>query len=305
VEVEPLSDFEIASWPDTDEDNNLPSCRSSPGVWLECAETSRSRPASGPQDALSGAGYRAGREGESETILVSALQSKVQMLSSSCSARWNSKDSCVAGSKARPVERSEGHVSITGLESSTSNLPSCLGTSVMVRNLPLEITHRTLLEELDDSGFGGLYDFAYMPCCFISGKGKGFAFVNLDSDQTAMASGRSWQRSRRFCMRSFDFALNVSAAAKRGWADNVAKWNIPRMRRIRNLNLRPFVRDRPLSSPKPSESQRESGAANVHGEFPGPVQRASLIASVSPPSSPQAYQAMVASSGLVFIPMPR
>jgi hypothetical protein len=173
----------------------------------------------------------------------------------------------------------------------------------MVRNLPLEITQRTLLDELDDSGFGGLYDFAYMPCCFVSGKGKGFAFVNLDSDQTAQAFGRSWHRSRRFGMRSFDPALNVSAAAIQGWADNVAKWNIPRMRRIRNPNLRPFVRDRPLSS-KPSESQRESGAATLHGAFTL-SQRASLIASVSPPSSPQAYQAVAATSGVVFIPMPR
>merc|ERR1712136_663028 len=38
-------------------------------------------------------------------------------------------------------------------------------------------------------------------------------------------------------------ALNVSAAAIQGWAKNVAKWNVPRMRRIRNPNLRPFVRD--------------------------------------------------------------
>jgi hypothetical protein len=204
-----------------------------------------------------------------------------------------------------------GQVSPKG--ASDSNAAPDLGTSVMIRNLPLEITQRALLEELDASGFNGLYDFAYMPCCFVTGKGKGFAFVNFVTTQTATALARSWHRSRRFGVRSDDPALNVSSAAIQGWADNVAKWNIPRMRRIRNPNLRPFVRDHSKAHHTDRGSTNEPTTSPVlpvqsHGQSVSPSLPYPLQTLVSPASSGHLgsqFGRRGSEGELVFVPMPR
>uniref|UniRef100_A0A7S1FBH0 RRM domain-containing protein n=1 Tax=Noctiluca scintillans TaxID=2966 RepID=A0A7S1FBH0_NOCSC len=203
-----------------------------------------------------------------------------------------------------------GQVSPKGAASDSSAAPD-LGTSVMIRNLPLEITQRALLEELDASGFNGLYDFAYMPCCFVTGKGKGFAFVNFVSTQTATALARSWHRSRRFGVRSDEPALNVSSAAIQGWADNVAKWNIPRMRRIRNPNLRPFVRDHGKAHQdrgSPTESSTSVLPAQSRGQpvaqsLPYPLQTLASPAGSGHLGSPLGHRG--SEGELVFVPLPR
>lgn len=179
-------------------------------------------------------------------------------------------DTCAkngSGSKASEVQAE-------GSEVKDVAKPSELGTSVMIRNLPHDITQRRLLEELDESGYRGLYDFAYMPCCFVTGKGKGFAFINFIDTETAKSLAIRWHRSRCFGIKGAEPALNVSAAAIQGWAKNVAKWNVPRMRRIRNPNLRPFVRDM-------TEDVKNKGAhASPRGKTP-------KSAGPSPCGSPQ------------------
>jgi len=50
-----------------------------------------------------------------------------------------------------------------------------------------------------------------------------------------------WHKTRRFSMESNDSSLNIAPAAVQGLEANIKKWNAPRMKRIRNPNLRPFV----------------------------------------------------------------
>eukprot|EP00440_Ansanella_granifera_P055051 gb/GFBE01059676.1/.p1 GENE.gb/GFBE01059676.1/~~gb/GFBE01059676.1/.p1 ORF type:complete len:344 (+),score=42.00 gb/GFBE01059676.1/:1-1032(+) len=52
-------------------------------------------------------------------------------------------------------------------------------TTVMMRNLPNNYTRDMLLAMLDDAGFWGRYDFAYLPCDFDRNANLGYAFVNL------------------------------------------------------------------------------------------------------------------------------
>merc|ERR1719240_1612353 len=111
----------------------------------------------------------------------------------------------------------------------------------MVRNLPMTLAQSDFLEELDRCGFAGLYDFCYMPCSFETGHSKGYAFVNFTSTSIANSLVASWHRSRKFDIKLEDPALNVSPAAVQGFHANVAKWTAPRMSRIRNPHLRPFV----------------------------------------------------------------
>lgn len=114
-------------------------------------------------------------------------------------------------------------------------------TTLMIRNLPLNIMQSDVLEELDSSGFRGEYDFLYMPCDFHTGCGKGFAFVNFPRHVTALRFVDAWHKSRRFSMQWSGPTLNISTASCQGCEANRKKWDQPRMRRIKNPNYRPLV----------------------------------------------------------------
>jgi len=52
-------------------------------------------------------------------------------------------------------------------------------TTVMVRNVPNDLTRELFLALLEKLGLAGLYDFVYLPVDFQTGSGLGYAFVNL------------------------------------------------------------------------------------------------------------------------------
>jgi hypothetical protein len=114
-------------------------------------------------------------------------------------------------------------------------------TTVMVRNVPSNVKQSGFVKALEDTGFGGSFDFCYLPSAFDTGKNKGYAFINFVSIAAYDAFGKEWHGSRRFNVRAADPALNVSAAALQGLERNIEKWDAPRMRRVRNPEFRPFV----------------------------------------------------------------
>merc|ERR1712232_805976 len=61
-----------------------------------------------------------------------------------------------------------------------------LRTTVMIRNLPVGYTRALLLDLLKSEGFGGKYDFVYLPIDFSSGMSLGYAFVDLLSPECAL-----------------------------------------------------------------------------------------------------------------------
>jgi len=61
-------------------------------------------------------------------------------------------------------------------------LETCAGderTTVMLKNIPNNYTRDMVLNLLDETGFAGLYDFAYLPFDFEKKANLGYAFVNL------------------------------------------------------------------------------------------------------------------------------
>jgi len=68
-------------------------------------------------------------------------------------------------------------------ESPTSDLETA--TTVMMRNLPNNYTRELLVSLLKKEGFGGHFDFLYLPIDFSSKAAYGYAFVNLVSHSEA------------------------------------------------------------------------------------------------------------------------
>jgi len=128
-------------------------------------------------------------------------------------------------------------------------------TTLMIRNLPVEVQQQEFQSEVDESGFEGQYDFLHVPVALCSGVSKGFAFVNFRTAEAAARFQSSWHKQTRFG------ALNVSAAAIQGQAGLIENWSTPKNRRIRNPKFRPFIlpTDRPE---KRDGSSRFGGCAD-------------------------------------------
>lgn len=114
-------------------------------------------------------------------------------------------------------------------------------TTLMIRNLPHKVSQSTLRSELDSSGYEGLYNFVYLPMRFETRSNHGYAFVNFETSEVAGRLAGDWHRSHR-CGAVFP-TISVVPAAVQGLEDNVRKWG-PRVQRIRDGILRPYVRGR-------------------------------------------------------------
>mmetsp|Transcript_122610 Transcript_122610/g.358078 ORF Transcript_122610/g.358078 Transcript_122610/m.358078 type:complete len:381 (-) Transcript_122610:434-1576(-) len=64
---------------------------------------------------------------------------------------------------------------------------NCAPTTLILDNLPEDLTQPELLAVLDASGFCGLYDFAFLPACFRTGRNQGQAIVNLKRHSYGLA----------------------------------------------------------------------------------------------------------------------
>lgn len=60
-------------------------------------------------------------------------------------------------------------------------------TTIMMRNIPNNLSRDQLVELLNDSGFEGKYDLVYVPIDFKNKVGLGYAFVNLSAHDDAEA----------------------------------------------------------------------------------------------------------------------
>jgi len=132
-------------------------------------------------------------------------------------------------------------VAATATEKPDCAIDSC--TTLMIRNLPPGVTQQQLLEEINASGFAGLYDFCYMPTSFWTGTGSGSAFANFMSCETATRFATMWHQSHRFEMTPTGLALEVSPAKVQGRDANLVKYATGRMRHMRRPRFEPFVLD--------------------------------------------------------------
>jgi len=127
----------------------------------------------------------------------------------------------------------------------TMMAPSEEVTAMMIRNMRNRLKQSDLVEELDNSGFAGTYDWLYMPSHIAAntktkggGQGKGFAFVNFINPEFATRFKAEWHRSRRFRM-SRKNVLDVSVAICQGKHKNNEMFMRGKTSRIMSVNFRP------------------------------------------------------------------
>uniref|UniRef100_A0A7S4RM64 RRM domain-containing protein n=1 Tax=Alexandrium monilatum TaxID=311494 RepID=A0A7S4RM64_9DINO len=137
-------------------------------------------------------------------------------------------------------------------------------TTLMIQNLPGNLTQRSLKMAMDNLGFEGQYDFLYLPTAFGSGASHGYAFVNFPVPASAQRLREIWDR-RRPWGRGMEKPLHIRPAVLQGLEANTARWNSAKMRRVRNPEHRPMVLQvnaledgADPGSPAPSDGGRSS-----------------------------------------------
>jgi len=110
-----------------------------------------------------------------------------------------------------------GALSMTRVDSTRGQ-----GASVMLRNIPNDYTRAMVIELLDQEGFYARYNFLYVPIDFKSGAARGYAFVNLASQEDADAFIAHFSGFRHWAFPSRKVAeVSWAHANHQGFARNV------------------------------------------------------------------------------------
>jgi len=117
-------------------------------------------------------------------------------------------------------------------------------TTLMIRNMPCRLKQSDVVSELDFYGFGGTYDWLYMPSNLTvaskgKGQGKGYAFVNFIKPEFATRFKEEWHRARRWRM-SRRSVLDISVAVVQGKEKNIEQFMRGKTSRILSCSFRPF-----------------------------------------------------------------
>lgn len=102
--------------------------------------------------------------------------------------------------------------------------------TVMMRNLPNRYTQRMLLEEICSSGFGGTFDFLYLPIDPDTNANKGYGFINFLEPIHAWQFKCAYEGKQMSRFNSSKF-VSVSPAALQGLEANYAHYSTSRCSR--------------------------------------------------------------------------
>lgn len=116
-------------------------------------------------------------------------------------------------------------------------------TTVMIQNLPADVTQSELMDSLNQGGFQGSYNFCYVPRAAppAEDRNQGFAFVNFETALMASSFKASWHATYLQQRGRDGRALKITAANVQGLEANVAKWGDPRAQKNRRPENRPFI----------------------------------------------------------------
>lgn len=113
-------------------------------------------------------------------------------------------------------------------------------TTVMVANLPRELTRTDFVQDLLDGGYRGLFDFVYMPMNFRENGNFGYAFVNLVSHHVAVSLKAHMEVENAKYVEK----RNVVWSNCQGYDANIERYrNSPLMHELVPMDCKPAVYD--------------------------------------------------------------
>jgi hypothetical protein len=92
-------------------------------------------------------------------------------------------------------------------------------TTVILRNIPNNCSQSRLLSEMSNAGFGGTFDFFYLPCDFETSANKGYAFVNFKIPATTL-SFRNFFHGRKLPNFKSQKVIQIEIASVQGFKAN-------------------------------------------------------------------------------------
>lgn len=183
---------------------------------------------------------------------------------------------------AQSVPKSEN------LEANATDRTENAVTTVMLRNIPNKYTQNTLLQEINELGFEGTYDFFYLPMDVHNRSNVGYAFINFERpvDAERFRVSFSDHRFQRFHSRKIG---SVCIAHVQGLDENLRHFENRAVTQARNDQYRPIVLkgqrridiEDAVTEAKARIAQRE---AAKQGQAPNPACNA--VSNVSKPKSP-------------------
>jgi len=144
--------------------------------------------------------------------------------------------------------------------SSTSLHP----TSVMIRNLPLDLTRDMLLSTLDREGFEGQYDFVYLPRDFGTGANLGYAFVNLLEHNEALRMQQHFNGFQKWSIKSAKKCAVVWGSMQGGCA-YIQKYRSLAMNESIPEDCKPVFLRNGVKAVFPGSKGRTGGASKASG----------------------------------------
>jgi len=113
-------------------------------------------------------------------------------------------------------------------------------TTMMLRNIPNKYTQNSLLQEINDLGFAGTFDFFYLPMDVHNRSNVGYAFINfLQADDAEHFRQKfSDHRFQRFQSRKIS---SVCTAHVQGLHENLGHFENRAVTHARNDQYRPVV----------------------------------------------------------------
>jgi hypothetical protein len=94
-------------------------------------------------------------------------------------------------------------------------------TTFMIRNIPTRFTSLSFVRLLEDYGFGGSFNFFYLPMDFRSGKNMGYAFINFLEPHTGTRFVEKFH-ARRLPMTTSKKVMEISPSRRQGLVENIA-----------------------------------------------------------------------------------
>jgi hypothetical protein len=116
-------------------------------------------------------------------------------------------------------------------------------TTLMVRNLPAKLSQPEFVEQFTDAGYGGFFDFVYMPINLRASGNFGYAFINFSSHAVASHVMMQMQGSEEDSSDSSDKWICQWSNCQ-GWDANVERYrNSPLMHETVPQDCKPAVYD--------------------------------------------------------------